>query len=77
MRDSINKLFDWKTNPASVFYVAIPLAVIAVGLLFAQAYLQYKLNDDIGYLVIFGVFTMLCAIAGFQMRRIWKKTFRR
>lgn len=77
MRDIINKLFNWKTNPASVFYVAIPLAVIAVGLLFAQAYLQYKLNDDIGYFVMFGIFTVLCAIAGFQMRRIWKKSFGR
>lgn len=77
MRDSINKLFDWKTNPASVFYIVLPLVVLAVGLLFAQAYLQYKLNDDIGYLVIFGVFTVLCAIVGFQMRRIWKKSFKR
>lgn len=77
MRETINKLFDWKTNPASVFYIVLPLVVLSVGLLFAQAYLQYKLNDDIGYLVIFGVFTVLCAIAGFQMRRIWKKSFKR
>lgn len=77
MRDTINRLFNWKNNPISVFYVAVPLVTLAVGLLFAQAYLQYKLNDDIGYLVIFGVFTVLCAIAGFQMRRIWKKSFKR
>lgn len=72
MREMINKLFDWKRNPASVFYIAIPLAVIAVGLLFMQAYLQYKLNDDIGYFVIFGVFSILSAVAGIQMRRMWK-----
>lgn len=77
MRDTINKLFDWKNNPASVFYVAIPLVVMAVGLLFAQAYLQYKLNDDIGYFVILGIFSVFAAIIGFQMWRIWKKSFKR
>lgn len=77
MRDTINKLFDWKNNPASVFYVAIPLVVMAGGLLFAQAYLQYKLNDDIGYFVILGIFSVFAAIIGFQMWRIWKKSFKR
>lgn len=73
MRETINKLFVWKNNPASVFYIAIPLAVIAVGLLFMQAYLQYKINHNIGYFVIFSIFTVLSAIAGIQMRRMWKK----
>lgn len=73
MRDTINKLFDWKKNPSSVFYIVIPLALIAVGLFFMQAYLQYKINHTIGYFVIFGIFTVLSAIAGIQMWRIWKK----
>lgn len=72
MRNSINKLFDWENKPAHFFYFAIPLAVIAVGLLFVQAYLQYKLNDDISYFVAFGIFVVLSAIACIPIRRMWK-----
>lgn len=76
MRDFINKIFDWKANPASVFYLVIPLVALAVALLFSQAYLQYKVNDDIGYFVILGIFTVLSTVAGFFMRRDWKKRVR-
>ena len=76
MLEAINKIFNWKTNPASVFFIAIPLTGLAIGMLFMQAYLQYKLNNDIGYLVIFGVFSVLFAIAGIQMRRMWKLNIR-
>jgi len=76
MRKFINKVFDWKTNPASVFYLVIPLVALAFSLLFAQAYLQYKLNDDIGYLVILGIFVVFASILAFFMRRDWKKRVR-
>lgn len=72
MRDTINKLFDWKKNPGSVFYLVIPLVVLSVGLLFTQAYLQYKINNDIGYFVILGFFVVLSAIVAVFMRRMWK-----
>lgn len=71
MRDTINKLFGWKNNPGSVFYLVIPLVVLAVGLLFTQAYLQYKINNDIGYFVILGFFVVLSAIVAVPMRRMW------
>lgn len=71
MRDTINKLFDWKKNPSSVFYLVIPLVALAVGLLFTQAYLQYKINNDIGYFVILGFFVVLSAIVAVPMRRMW------
>lgn len=72
MRDTINKLFDWKKNPGSVFYLVIPLVALAVGLLFIQAYLQYKINNDIGYFVILGFFVVLSAIVSVPMRRMWR-----
>lgn len=71
MLDTINKLFDWKKNPGSVFYLVIPLVALAVGLLFTQAYLQYKINNDIGYFVILGFFVVLSAIVSVPMRRMW------
>lgn len=76
MRNFIDKFFNWKKNPASVFYLVIPLVILAVSLLFAQAYLQYKVNDDIGYLIILGIFAVLAAVAGFFMRRDWNKRFK-
>lgn len=76
MRNFIDKVFNWKTHPASVFYLVIPLVFIAVSLLFAQAYFQYKVNDDIGYLIILGIFAVLAAVAGFFMRRDWNKRVR-
>lgn len=72
MRDTINKLFDWKKNPSSVFYLVIPLVALAVGLLFTQAYLQYKINNDVGYFVILGFFVVLSAIVAVPMRRMWR-----
>lgn len=72
MRETINKLFDWRSNPSSVFYLVIPLVVLAVGLLFTQAYLQYKINNDIGYFVILGFFVALSAIVAVSMRRMWR-----
>lgn len=76
MRESIDKIFNWKKNPASVFYLVIPLVVLAITFLFAQAYLQYKVNDDIGYLIILGVFTILGTVAGFFMRRDFNRRFK-
>ncbi|KVP75442.1 hypothetical protein WJ96_06955 [Burkholderia ubonensis] len=49
LRAAINSLFNWKQNPASVFFFAIPLALIGFGCLGAVAYFQWAMNGDLVY----------------------------
>lgn len=53
MDKKIEYLLNWKKNPASVFFFVIPLAAIGFGFSFTGAVLQYNLNNDPWYLVIF------------------------
>ncbi len=48
----LNYLFNWKDNPASVFWLAIPLFLSSYGLITYAAYLQWDLNGDPWYMVI-------------------------
>lgn len=58
----LHKLFNWKRRPSSVFYIAMPLFVIGLGLHLAIAYMHFTLNGDWVY---FAVFT--CALALFVL----------
>jgi hypothetical protein len=53
----IERLLNWKKHPASVFFFAVPLAVIGFALFFARAFLELSINGDPWYLVI-----TLCAV---------------
>ena len=52
MRESMNRLFNWKRHPASVFFLAGPLALLCFGAVFARAILELAHNGDPWYLVI-------------------------
>jgi hypothetical protein len=65
IKNTLNYLFNWKKNPASVFVLAVPLVIIGFGLMFIMAILQMKLHSDPWYLVIFA-----CGI-GLLMLGLW------
>lgn len=52
MRKHINFLFNWKANPASIFFLAIPLALIGLGSFALVAVLQWAYNGDPVYACI-------------------------
>lgn len=56
MRKHINFLFNWKANPASIFFLAIPLALIGLGSFAMVAVLQWAYNGDpvYAYIVLAG-----------------------
>jgi hypothetical protein len=57
----IDKLFNWKKHPASVFWLAGPLAALGFVLVFARAFLELSHNGDPWYLVIaLGGLALLC-----------------
>lgn len=52
IRKSLNYLFNWKENPASIFFLAIPLALIGFGSVAMLAVLQWAYNGDPVYACI-------------------------
>lgn len=46
IRKHLNFLFNWKENPASVVFLAIPLALIGLGSVVMLAVLQWAYNGD-------------------------------
>lgn len=76
MKESLDRVFNWRKNPASVFLLVIPLVTLAVALLLSYAYLQYKVNDDIGYFVILGIFAVFSGVIGYFMRKSYKQMVR-
>ena len=54
-KEAIDKVFNWKKNPASVFFLALPLFFLGMAGMFLQAYLHYKLDGSIGYFVIVAI----------------------
>lgn len=60
MKKFLNRFFNWKKHPTSVFYVALPLFIIGVCALFARAVLELVWNGDPVYLII----DLLVVVAG-------------
>lgn len=54
----LERLWNWKKHPGSVFYIAGPLAVLAFGLHIARGVLELLHNGDPWFLVI-----ALCGVA--------------
>lgn len=76
MKEAFNKIFNWRKHPASVFFLAIPLAVQGFFLVFLYSYLQYKENGDIGYFVIsfLGIILLIVGlIPAYRIHKINKK----
>jgi predicted ferric reductase len=73
LKESLDRIFNWRKKPASVFLLVVPLVTLAVVLLVMYAYLQYKVNDDIGYFVILGFFAVFSGVIGYFMRKSYKQ----
>jgi hypothetical protein len=72
----IGKYTGWDQNPASVFYLVIPLAVLGFGLMLAQAYLRYRFEHNPVFLYIWAGMVVLLVVAlipGFRILRITRK----
>lgn len=69
-KDAIDYLFNWKKNPASVFFLAAPLAAIGFGLMLALALVHMVANSDPWYLVIFGFGMALLVLALWPIRKL-------
>jgi peptidoglycan/LPS O-acetylase OafA/YrhL len=52
MRSKLTKVFSWKHNPESIFYLAIPLAVMGFACMAVVAFLHWRENDDYVYAII-------------------------
>lgn len=70
IKQVLNELFNWKKNPASVFLIAAPLAIIGFSLLFINALLQLTKNNDPWYLVIFAFGILLLGIGLWPIRKL-------
>lgn len=57
----MNYLFNWKKNPASVFFFAIPLAIIGFSLHGLYAYLMWREHGQWGgySLIVLGALILL------------------
>lgn len=60
LKESMNYLFNWKKNPASVFFFAIPMAIIGFSLHGLYAYLMWREHGQWGYsLIVLGALILL------------------
>lgn len=59
----MNKLFNWKKYPGSVFWFAIPLVTLGLGATFIQAYIMWSAFSDPWFMVIWLVGIIIGAIA--------------
>lgn len=76
MKEALNKIFNWRKNPSSVFLFAIPLAAQGFFIIFWHSYLYYKETGSIGYFVIsFLGFILLIVglIPAYRIHKINKK----
>lgn len=65
----MNRLFNWKKYPASVFFFAVPLALFGFAAVFARAFLELSVNGDPWYLVIALVGALLLGVGLWPLRR--------
>lgn len=60
LKESMNYLFNWEKNPASVFFFAIPLAILGFSLHGLYAFLMWKERGDFIYsLILLGGLVLL------------------
>jgi hypothetical protein len=73
MNKSLDKMFNWKKHPESIFPLVIPIAMLAVTCLFTTAVLQLIENHDPWYLVILFVIGIPGTIAIVQAVKILQR----
>lgn len=61
--EGFSDAFNWKKNPANVFPIAIPLAVLGFGCHIAIAYLKWQETGTIAYALIVGAALIVLAVA--------------
>lgn len=72
MNTTLDKLFNWKKNPASVFFFVVPLVILKFGFLLLFAGLQIYHNNDWVYLIITGTGLVVFCVAMIPMYKIIK-----
>jgi hypothetical protein len=73
---TIGRFMGWEENPASVFYLVIPLATLGFGLMFVVAYMHYKIeHNPVFFYIWFGAIVLLIValIPGFHTMRTLQK----
>lgn len=68
-KQAISNFFNWKDNPASVFFLVVPLALIGFGSMLALAIFQMKLNGDPWYFLIYSLGIALFIFAVWPIRK--------
>jgi uncharacterized membrane protein len=69
---NLKAMFNWKQNTVSVFFVAIPLALIGFSCLAVQAWLRWKLDGELAPAIIYAAGLVLLAVAlvpAYRMQR--------
>lgn len=69
----LRNLTGWDKNPGSVFWVAIPLAILGLGLLFLKAIISAVYLDNFGYLITIGI---LFLIIGYPVYGTFRNFYR-
>lgn len=60
LKESMNYLFNWKKNSASVFFFSIPLAIMGFSLHGIYTYLMWNVHGQCGYsLILLGGLVLL------------------
>jgi uncharacterized membrane protein YqjE len=63
MWESLNRLFNWKKYPASVFFLAIPLFMIGMSLMGTIAYLAWVAGDKTyAWILLAGIGLLIFAL---------------
>jgi hypothetical protein len=73
---AIGRLMGWEQNPASVFYLVIPLAALGFGLMFVVAYMHYKIeHNPVFFYIWLGAWVLLIValIPGFRTMRMLRQ----
>lgn len=66
----LDRLFNWKKYPSSVFWIALPLAIIGFGTMAATAILQLKLHGDPVYLIIWVAAVIVLCVGLWPVRKL-------
>jgi len=70
--NDLKEIFNWKKNPANVFYTAMPLFLLGMSMMGLVAYYHWKTDGDYWYAVIMGMALLVLVIALMPLRHIYK-----
>lgn len=73
VRSTIARLFGWRENPSSVFWLVVPLASLGVMITFLQAYAMWRLFGDYWFFVIWTVGVVIGGVVLYPMYQTAKR----